>query len=309
MNEEAEFPRQKSIGEQAMAWWVRCDAGPLSPEDRTAFDAWIAEDAAHRAAFDDASRLFGEVQAMWAGGAPAAKRRHWRAPALALLAASLAMFFWFDELSLLWRSDFRTGTGETRLVTLEDGSQVELAARSAIAVNYKGAQRRLGLLEGEAWFEVAPDPARPFVVDVAGGTVTALGTAFDIALERNHAEVSVAENRAVVESGGQNVIVEEGRQSAFGAGAPITRPEPADLFKVTSWRRGRLIFEDQPLSEVLETLGRYHHGYFFAAPSVRRQRVTGSFDATNPLGTIRALEASLNLHAAYFTDYLVFLYE
>ncbi len=309
MNEEAEFPRQKSIDEQAMAWWVRCDAGPLSGEDRTAFDAWLAEDAAHRAAFDDASRLFRKVQAMWAGGAPEFKRRPWRAPALALLAASLAMFFWFDELSLLWRSDFRTGTGETRLVTLDDGSEVQLAARSAIAVNYKGAQRRLGLLEGEAWFQVAPDAARPFVVEVAGGTVTALGTAFDIALEHDHAEVSVTENRVAVASGGQNIIVDEGRQSSFGSGAPITPPEPVDLFKVTSWRRGRLIFEDKLLSEVLETLGRYHRGYFFAAPSVQRQRVTGTFDATDPLGTIRALEASLNLHVAYLTDYLVYLHE
>jgi len=309
MDEEARLARQKRIDEQAMAWWVRCDAGPLSKEDQTKFEAWLAEDAAHRAAFDDASRLFREVQAMWAGSAPVWRQRRWRAPALALLAASLAIFFWFNELSLLWRSDFRTGTGETRLVTLEDGSRVQLSARSAIAVNYKGGQRRLGLLQGEVWFQVAPDAARPFVVDVADGTVTALGTAFDIATERNQAEVSVAEHRVEVASGSQNVIVEEGQQSVFGAGAPITRPQSVDLFMITSWRRGRLIFDDQPLSEVLEKLGRYHHGYFLASPSVQRLRVTGSFDAANPLGTVRALEVSLNLHITYLTDYLVYLHE
>ena len=307
MSEEAESARQKAIDEQAMAWWARCDAGPLSTEDRAAFDAWLAEDAAHRAAFDDALRLFRDVQALWAG-TPASKRWHWQVPALALLAASLAMFFRFDELSLLWRSDFHTGIGETRLVTLEDGSQVQLAAKSAIGVNYS-AQRRLRLLEGEAWFQVAPDAARPFVVAVAGSTVTALGTAFDIALEQNHAEVTVAENRVAVASGGQKVIVEAGRQSAFGAGAPISPPEPVDLFKVTSWRRGRLVFEDKPLGEVLETLGRYHHGYFFATPSVQGLHITGTFDATNPVGTVHAIEASLNLHAVHLTDYLIYLHE
>ena len=80
----------------------------------------------------------------------------------------------------LLRSDFSTGTGETKSLTLADGSHVELNARSAIALHYDAGQRRVMLLAGEGWFEVSRDPARPFVVEAAGGTATALGTAFGV---------------------------------------------------------------------------------------------------------------------------------
>jgi transmembrane sensor len=216
----------------------------------------------------------------------------------------------FNSLPILWRADFHTGTGETRLVTLEDGSQVQLGARSAIALHYCVAQRRLTLLEGEAWFQAAPNAARPFIVEAAGGAVTAPGTAFDITLENAHVDVTVTEHRVAVSSGGQTVLVAEGQQSSFDAGSPASSPVPADIDSVTAWRRGNLIFVDKPLGEVVTTLGRYHHGYVLIPdPALRKLRVTGRFYATDPLGAISTLEASLGLHAIYLTNYLVFLRE
>jgi transmembrane sensor len=308
MNEEPEPRRGKDASATALAWWVKCDAGPLSSEDRAALDAWLAEDPAHRAAFDEAAALFGEVQTIWTAGRRPAARRSRALAASALAAASLAAFLWLDELSLRWRADVLTGAGETRAIALEDGSRVELAPRSALALRYRGGERRLALLAGEAYFQAAPDPSRPFVVEAAGGTVTALGTAFDIATETAHAEVVVAEHRVAIAIGGERVVVEEGQQSGFGPGARVARPEAVDLFKATGWRRGRLVFEDQPLGEVARTLGLYHAGYIVAAPSVREQRVTGTFDAANPLGAIRAIEASLGLRALRVTDYFIYLY-
>jgi FecR protein len=76
-------------------------------------------------------------------------------------------------------------------VTLADGSHVELNSQSAIAIHYDAGQRRVRLLEGEAWFEVSPDPVRPFVVEASGGTVTALGTAFNVDAEKERAHVTV----------------------------------------------------------------------------------------------------------------------
>ena len=314
MNDDRAIAERKDIHETATAWWVKRDAGPLSREDDAAFEAWLAKDPANGAAFDEVSLLCRELRALRPGRALVASTRSRRGPwliqASALLAASLAMILMFNGLAILWRADFRTGTGEIKLVTLEDGSHVQLSARSAIAVNYHGSQRRLTLLDGEAWFQAAPNAARPFVVEAASGTVTALGTAFDIALENAHADVAVTKHRVAVSSGGETVIVAEGQQSSFDSGTPANSPTLADVDGVTAWRRGNLIFVDKPLSAVVATLGRYHRGYIFIPdPAVRQLRVTGQFNAGDPLGALRSIETSLGLHAIYLTNYLVFLRE
>lgn len=311
MSRENKSNRDADPSATALAWWVKCDAGPLSADDRLALDAWLAADPAHRAAFDEAAHLFGEVQELWTGRRAGAEKWPVRiAPLAALLAASLAAFVFFDELALRFRADVLTGTGEIRVVELADGSRAHLSARSALAIHYRAGERRLALLAGEAYFEAAPDSARPFVVEAAGATVTALGTAFDITLEdKARAEVAVAEHRVAVTSDNARTIVDEGRQIHFGAGAPTTEPAPVDLFRVGGWRRGRLVFEDEPLADVLATLGRYHHGFLFAAPSVRGLLVTGSFEAANPIGAASALEAALGVKTLSISNYLIYIYK
>jgi len=301
--------RGKSADEAALAWWVKCDAGPLSAREQARLDAWLAADPAHRAALERAGRLFGDVRQLWAARRAPARRRSLAGPAAALLAASLAILLFVDEISLRLRADALTATGETRIVSLDDGSLVHLSAHSAIAIRYSAGERRLALLAGEAFFQAAPDAARPFVVEAAGATVTALGTAFDISLrDAAHADVAVIEHSVAVASADARKIVEEGRQTSFGAGTPIAEPARADLFKVGGWRRGRLIFEDEPLTSVLATLARYHSAYVFATPGTRGLRVTGTFDAANPAGAIRALEASLGLKTLSIGEYMICLY-
>jgi len=313
MSENERSREEEAVYRTAGEWWVKSDGGPLSREERAAFDAWLAADPFHRAAFDEVSSICGEAQTLepWPGDAPEIARRPRRlAMAAALLAAGLASFLFFDELTLLWRADFRTGTAEARSITLEDGSRVELSARSAIAVNFKGAERRLSLLAGEAFFQAAPDRARPFVVAAASGTVTALGTAFDIALEGGEARVVVAEHLVAVASQGRAEVVAEGQQSVFGPGLGITGPAAVDIDRATGWRRGKLIFVDRPLGEVVAVLSRYHRGYIAVPGSAtRRLSVTGVFDVGDPLGALAEIERSLDLRPIYLTDYLVFLRE
>jgi transmembrane sensor len=294
--------------EAAIAWWVRRDAGPLSRQEAQAFDAWLAADEANAAAFAEICSLCGEVKALRPrAGAPA---RRWRrlVVAPALLAASLAAALVFPQTSLLLRSDVHTGVGETRSVALADGSQVQLGPKSAIAIHYESGRREVSLLEGEAYFEAAPDARRPFVVAAAGGTVTALGTAFDVALEERGARVTVTRHSVAVASAGQKTLVAEGRQSAFGPNAPTTAPVAVEIDDFTAWRRGKLIFVDRPLGEVVDVLARYRRGFVvIASAATRRLRVNGVFDAKDPAGALRAIEASLDLDALHIGDYLVVL--
>ena len=164
-------------------------------------------------------------------------------------------------------------------MTLEDGSRVQLDSKSSIKAQYALSERRLALLEGEAWFEVAPDPARPFIVEAGGGTVTALGTAFDVAVEKSGTRVTVTEHRVTIASNGQSVVVDQGRQSVFGRDTGVQAPSTVDAESATAWRRGKLIMEKRPLYEVLSAIGRYHHGFIscigssdMRTPCLRRVR-------------------------------------
>lgn len=309
MSEDRETDNRPEAHEAAIAWWVKRDAGPFSRDEKAAFEAWLAADPANADAFAEISLLCGDVRALRRRARTQKGERHRRlASAAALLAASLVAISTFDDFWIFWRADYHTGTGETRTVLLSDGSRVQLAAKSAIAVNYSAGERRLSLLQGEAFFETAPDAARPFVVSAAGGAVTALGTAFDVTLENSGAKVTVAQHSVAIASRGSKTLVEAGRQSAFGPDAPTSAPVAVEVDDMVAWRRGKLIFVDRPLGEVVDILARYHRGYFLIpSKAVRRLRVTGVFDAADPIGALRAIESSLDLNAIHITDYFVVL--
>ncbi|WP_018265054.1 FecR family protein [Methylosinus sp. LW4] len=298
----------------AVNWWIRMRAGALSAAEKAEFDAWRAADPANAAAFDDMADMCGFVERLAPSRRPepprvAPRRRASLAGAATMaVALCLAMAVGFGDLATWLRSDLYAGVGDRKSVTLEDGSRVELDARSAIALHFEPGRRRLTLLEGEAWFQVAPDAARPFVVEAAGGSVTALGTAFDIALDKGEARVTVTEHSVAVASGGDSVVVGEGAQSAFSA-ERAARPEAVDVKRATAWRRGRLIFENKPLGEVLAALGRHRRGYVYCIGEAScERRVTGVFDAENPAQALREIEAFLGLRAIHVTDYLILLH-
>ncbi|OAI27625.1 iron dicitrate transport regulator FecR [Methylosinus sp. R-45379] len=298
----------------AVNWWIRMRAGALSAAEKAEFDAWRAADPANAAAFDDMAEMCGFVESLAPSRQAEPPRAATRRPSLAGVATiaaalCLAIAVGFGDLATWLRSDIYAGVGDRKSVTLEDGSRVELNASSAIALHFEPGRRRLTLLEGEAWFQVAPDTARPFVVEAAGGSVTALGTAFDIAIDKGEARVTVTEHSVAVASGGASVVVGEGAQSAFSAERAARAPEAVDVKRATAWRRGRLIFENKPLGEVLAALGRHRRGYVYCIGEAScARRVTGVFDAENPAQALREIEAFLGLRAIQVTDYLILLH-
>lgn len=299
---------------EAIDWWVANKAGPLSPEERAEFEAWLARDAANRSAYADIAGMYESARKVArrrkAARAVPPARKVWKAAAIGLAAACLALFVASDDLSLLLRADYRTGVGATRLVTLEDGSRIELDGASAIALDYGPNERRVALLAGEAWFQVAADSARPFVVEAAGGSVTALGTAFDVSTDGGKTRVAVGEHRVSVSSGGASVIVGAGQETGFERARAATSPVAVSNEYIGAWRRGALIVEDRPLGDVLSTLSRYRRGYVgcLTAQTCAR-RVSGVFETNEPQKALREIEYFLGLRAIRLTDYLVLLAE
>lgn len=318
MNEEGREADPQSVRAAAVDWWVRVKMGALSRDERAAFEAWLSSDQGHKAAFEDISgftfylETFGAPTLRMPGAPRPARgaRAALRLGVAALVAGSLVLAADFVDLISLLRSDYHTGVGETRMVTLEDGSTVHLAPKSALALRRTAAQRRVALLSGEAWFQVARDGARPFVVEAAGGTITARGTAFDVALERNEARVTVTEHSVEVASDGGRRIVDEGQWSAFAPDRAASPAEPTNVSRATAWRRGKLIVNDQRLGDVLTTLGRYRRGLVYCLPTAAcERRVSGVFGAEEPLQALAEIEANLGLRATYLSNYLIFLHE
>lgn len=314
MNEEnKESSETDPVGDAAIEWFVRMRAGTLSREEQTSFETWLASDEANAAAFEDILHMYGHL----AGMRPS-RRARWRlrpsrrssvAGATIIALGCLALLASIEELSSLLWSDYYAGVGERRLVTLDDGSRAQLDSRSSIAIRYGATERRLTLLNGEAWFEVAPDARRPFVVEAGGGTVTALGTAFDVALEKDGARVTVTNHRVTVSSAGEVVVVDEGQQTVLGQRVAPKRPSVVDAESVTAWRRGKLIVEKHPLGDVIASLGRYRRGLVYCIKATTcARRVTGVFGADDPDQSLREIEASLGLRAIHITNYLIILY-
>ncbi|MBL8266699.1 FecR family protein [Steroidobacter sp.] len=159
---------------------------------------------------------------------------------------------------------FETRVGEHRELTLADGSRISLGAKSRLSVNFHRGQRELRLETGEAFFEVAKDPERPFVVRAMGGSITALGTAFDVRAVRDSVTVMVAEGIVSVRSpavgaGEQQANVSPRQQVTFDLRGrePLVVQAAPNLEERLRWREGWLIYRNEPLGNVIADVSRY----------------------------------------------------
>lgn len=185
---------------------------------------------------------------------------------------------------------YRTGTGQRSTIDLPDGSSVELNTDTVVQVNYSAARRELVLLKGEAFFDVETDPSRPFVVAAGGKNVTAIGTAFTVRLDNAEVRVTMVEGVVTVTEELSDAALAEG-QVQLGerlvAGEQLLALGPRSLIKrgidtevATSWRSGRLIFDNEPLSQVLPEFNRYTKKRIeIGDEGLADMRVSGSFRA------------------------------
>jgi transmembrane sensor len=245
---------------QAAADWFALERGErLTPDDAGRLEAWLEADERHRQAYR-------EVAAAWAIASgvrldPRVLRGRERALqvssrgrrlelfgrlAAASVAVAIALGVGITFVSPTSVTTYSTQLGETATFRLADGSKVFLDTQSAVKVwSRKHGQRKLALLRGRAFFEVAPNKARPFVVHVGGGSVTAVGTAFDVEAKNNGMRVVLVEGKVrvlPVQAGRDSTPVEMlAGQELVNTGAAM-RLRVADVRRETTWRFGTLMF-------------------------------------------------------------------
>jgi transmembrane sensor len=186
-----------------------------------------------------------------------------------------------------------THVGEQRTVLLADGSWVTLNTRTRIDVRLSRHARDIELREGEAFFEVAKDSARPFTVHTAIGMARAVGTQFNAYLDANRLEVTTAKGIVLVAGNapGAGALVTAGNQADLRPGASHPILSPANLTSVLGWRSQRLDVDDAPLADVLKDFSRYTPTRIRAgSPDVAALRVSGVLR----VGDVAALETTLS---------------
>lgn len=304
------------IDATAAAWAARVDRGPLSDVDQAALETWAAQDPRRAGAYAKALAVsvhLDRAAGLGADFAPAAHplaraadRRRLLATGGLLAAASVVGAVGYGALSL--RGRVTTGKGDIRRAPLADGSAVTLNTDTAIRAAFDGQIRRVELLRGEALFDVAKDPGRPFVVVAGDVRVRAVGTSFTV---RTHADgqVGVVVREGVVEvwrgAKGQPVrlAAEHAVQvAALGALRP-TIVGAAAVDRAMAWRQGQIDLDGLTLGQAASEFARYSDRRIVVDdPAVAGLKVTGLFSATDPDGFAKAAALSLGLVATPLAD-------
>jgi transmembrane sensor len=222
------------------------------------------------------------------------------AASVALLCAFIGVAFWAGPLD---GETYVTETGEQRMVTLTDGSVVQLNSQSRLRVSFSEQTRLVELIEGQALFEVAKNAARPFVV-VSGRTrVRAVGTQFDVYRKRAGTVITVVEGRVAVsdevargrgplaspDAGSPQKVGSDGAAVLLSAGervtvtsAAILAPQRTNLEVATAWTQKKLVFDAAPLSDVVAEFNRYSRQRLILEDATLEEvHISGVFAATS----------------------------
>jgi transmembrane sensor len=254
---------------EAVEWVIRLTSGDTSAAERADFEFWRTASPIHEAAFREAQKLWSGLGNVFpkpvtvAGVAPANNnltllpRRRLRLKAITALAASIALLVGIGTRSMNnWRHDHVTAQGQRELVTLADGSRVQLGSDSAIDIQFGADARRVRLVRGEAYFDVVHDARHPFVVDAGDDAVNDIGTAFSVRLDGDGVVVVVERGAVEVTGGAAQVTLQPNQRVRYGKGRNA-HAEPANIAEDLAWTSGRLVLEDRSLREVVDELNRY----------------------------------------------------
>lgn len=290
---------------EARDWFVRLRDDDLADADITDWESWIRSDPANQKAYDKVSTLWAAIgetslkrpsaQALATDGytgavsVPAWNRRGSRlrlvtAASFVAVIGLLSAVGWtiWDRTGVERPQFFQTALAQHEAAVLSDGSQVQLAAMTAMEVKFVRHQRHIRLQHGEALFQVAHNRARPFIVETRQARITAIGTAFDVHLLSNQVAIDVTEgvvNIQLADPASSPVEVKAGRRFVTDGKRIELAALDTGLGGAPAWIGGRLEYRSQPLSAVLEDVNRYAH-----TPIVLGDAAAGRLDFT---GTVQ----------------------
>ena len=306
--------------EQASLWAARLEGGTLDAADRAALDAWLAAAPAHRALLADYCQFSADLErqlpALVATGAatlPAITRARparfrWIFASLGLAAAAaVAAFVLFSSAGPVQKTEtLATSVAQRQSFTLSDGTRVELNAQTSLLVENSRAERRVRLASGEAFFAVAKEKSRPFIVETPAGSVRVTGTVFDVRTDKvSELDVTVVEGSVQVRpAGGASPrdpapLTAGQRLSASPTGVTVTTLAAGAVEDALAWRQGLVVFDRVPLRDAVARFAHYHgRGVSVSDAAAAGQFVSGRFSLDDFDGFLTGLEEPFRLRLA-----------
>jgi len=308
------------VNEEAARWVARIDSRPLDKQAKADLEKWLARDDRHRGALfrtlallqaadgsgairsdvwevfephaqvseDAGPGLFSDREPLPSGPRMGRRRMLWAGAAVA--ATALPVAFLSGVLSggsEGGANNIKTQVGQTAHVALEDGSLAVVNTASRLDVRQSPSLRSVRLDEGEAWFQVAKDATRPFVVSVGDVRVRAVGTAFSVRKRDDGADVQVTEGTVEVWTtahSGTRLRVSAGTSTFVSEthGVQELVKDPAEIERQLSWRDGVLQFDGNTLRQAADEFNRYNLVKLQIDPALGDERVIGRFNSGEP---------------------------
>lgn len=333
MTELSPMQALEDLDDIAAYWMVLLESGDCTPQDRVAFEKWKRQSPLHEEAFEQLRRgnavmdsLLGEpdILDLVEEARAETQPRGFSVRPLSLLAAAasivvvagLAVLAMGDaalspnvlsQTAALDVNEYTTAVGERSTIPLSDGSIVTLNTESSFVVEYSDTQRLVTLQSGQAYFEVAKDADRPFIVRAGNRSVLALGTAFDVRYDgENSLDVTLVEgavdvNLTIPEKDGEAtsssvrtspISLKPGQRLIAASERAAPELVEANVLEQTIWRSGKVIFRDQPLSQVVDEMNRYSKEKLVLGddPRVQDLKVSGVFNTGRTQTFVLALE-------------------
>lgn len=295
------------IEQEASVWTARLETGALSAAEQQELAAWLAADPEHRyvlsryrelcAVLADQVPLLTDASEVESVVARATRLQRWRRRALPVLAAAATIAI-AGLVTWMRPEKVETKSFERRTLALADGSRVELNAQTSLDVSLSRGERHVKFAHGEALFQVAHDPARPFFVETPRGVVRVTGTLFNVRENSAGAvEVTVIEGAVQVrlpEDAAVPVPLTPGNLAALGAGEiEVQRLSTEETQNVIAWRVGQAAFQGAPLAEALARFRPYHAGTIAVDEGAAVLNVGGRYSLDDLDGFLTAIEQAL----------------
>lgn len=314
----------QAIDDRAAEWVARIDRAGDDAGVHAELEVWLGDDARRRGAYFraqaawamlDRASVLGAGQGYAPNEAPepsarlTRRRMLWGGGAIAAgVAISVTGFGLFSSPD----QRIATALGEIRRVPLHDGSFAAVNTETTLDVTLKPKVRRVAIAQGEAWFQVAKDRTRPFIVEAGEVRVKAIGTAFAVRLAGNGVDVQVTEGVVEVWRVGDEANV---RRVAAGArtfvsaaagAAPAVVTASAEIDRALSWRSGQLVFDGDTVAEAAAEFNRYNQIKIeIADPALGQEKMIGRFRTNEPDAFVRAAAALLDARADAQADRII----
>ncbi len=275
------------IDNEAREWFTLMQSGSVQETEQQALQQWLQADSAHQKAYDQYQLIWQDLGNLSASEIAALKRsvkpsfmeavrgifaslqllnpKSQFGIALASVAIFAVVIIVGVQPEKITVQEFSTTIGEVKNITLADGSEITLGAKSQLKAWATDKERRIILVSGQAFFKVAKNPQRPFWVDAGETTVRVVGTQFDVRKGSDRTRVAVLEGIVNVSSANKStntapVVLTAGQQVTRLNAGSFETVNTISVSELESWRNGRLIYLRASLADVVADANRYFKG-------------------------------------------------